>query len=345
MSISYRTRQRSKRFFSTIVVLAAIILFVLLCWVFWLDRFIVYERSHGARLDFSHKAPTGKGEFLSPTQRPTVPLLSYEQENPEIPDEPVVEVTKGDLSGYHIDFNDIKNDIDAVKAKVDVLPAGTAVLLDVKHPLGYFYYPTALGNTYESQIAPAVFGEFVSHLTARDLHVIARLPAFQDRYFGVNNIPHGISYKGGGGALWLDNENCFWLKPNSELVRQYLVSITNELKSLGFDEVVFTDFCLPDDDDIIFNDDPVQALSDAAKLLVETCADEHFWVSFTGDAAFPLPDGNARLYLEGVIAANVQTVVEQIAIPNPEKHILFYATGHDTRYDKYCVLRPLGFAQ
>lgn len=342
MSISYRTRQRFKRLFSTLGILLAIAVFAWLCWLLWLDRYIIYDRDGGARLDFDLKPLTGEGQGLSPTAKPTVPLLIRD---PDDPDSPIIDVTDKPISGYHIDFSAFTEDMDAVKAQIDTLPAGTAVLLDVKHPLGYFYYTSAFGHSYDSVIDPAAFDAFVDHLAAKDLHLIARLPAFRDRQFGLSHISHGISYKGGGGALWLDSGNCFWLKPNSDVVQQNLIGITKELRNLGFDEVVFTDFSLPDSDKIIFNDDPVEAITNAAQLLVDTCATDTFWVSFTGSTAFPLPSGNARLYLENIPAADVQFVVEQITTDDPSKHILFYATGHDTRYDDYCVLRPLNIAQ
>ena len=342
MSISYRTRQRFKRFFSTVAVLLAIAVFIWLCWLLWLDRYIVYDRDYGAKLDFNLPTLSSDGEHLSGTVKPTVSVIIRD---PQSPDAPSVDVTKTSISGYYIDFSAITADTEAVKTQIDALPAGTAVLLDVKHPLGYFYYTSAFGHTYDSVIDPVSFDTFIDYLNAKDLHVIARLPAFRDRQFGLSHVAHGISYEGGGGALWLDSGNCFWLKPNSDVVQQNLIGITKELRNLGFDEVVFTDFCLPDSDKIIFNSDPVEAITNAAQFLVDTCSTETFWVSFTGSSAFPLPNGNARLYLENVPAADVQFVVEQITTDDPSKHILFYATGHDTRFDDYCVLRPLNMAQ
>ena len=341
MTISYRTRQRCKRFFTTVATLTAIALFVWLCWLLWLDRFIVYDRDYGAKLDFSQTPIDGPGEHLSGTVKPTVSLIIRD---PDTPDTPTVEA-QSSLSGYYIDFEEIKTDLAAVKSKVSALPAGTAVLLDVKHPLGYFYYSSAYGNSYESVIDPGVFDDFLNYLTARDLHLIARLPAFRDRVFGIDHVAHGISYQGGGGALWLDSGGCFWLKPNSDIVQENLINIVKELQSLGFDEVVFTDFCLPDSDKIIFNDDPTEALAQTAQLLVQSCATDSFWVSFTGDAAFPLPQGNTRLYLVNVSAADVQNVADQVLTDDPSKHLLFYTASHDTRFDDYCVLRPLDLAQ
>jgi len=342
MTISYRTRQLLKRLFSTVAVIVVLAIFVWLCWLLWLDRFIVYERDYGARLDFDLKPLTGDGEHLSGTVKPTVPLFIRDPENP---DTPTPEQPQKPISGYHIDFAALKEDIAALQTKIDALPAGSAVLVDVKHPLGYFYYDSAYGSTYESEIDPAQFESFVAHLTSKDLHVIARLPAFRDRQFGLNHVEHGISFQGGGGALWLDSGNCFWLKPNSDVAQKNLIDITKELRELGFDEVVFTDFSLPNANNIIYNGDQVQDITNAAKTLADACATDDFWVSFTGDATFPLPAGNCRLYLENVAAADAQSVASQVATDDPGMHVLFYATGHDTRYDEYCVLRPLDFAQ
>ena len=136
MSISYRTRQRIKRLASTLGILLAIAIFVWLCWLLWLDRYIVYERGSGAKLDFDLKPLTGEGEHLSGTVKPTVPLQIYDPKNP---DSPSAEATEKPISGYHVDVSAITSDIEGVKAQIDTLPAGTAVLVDVKHPLGYFY--------------------------------------------------------------------------------------------------------------------------------------------------------------------------------------------------------------
>jgi hypothetical protein len=143
----------------------------------------------------------------------------------------------------------------------------------------------------------------------------------------------------------MDETRCYWLNPASDGTLAYLMQIVTELRNLGFDEVVFTDFCLPNDKTIIFKGDKQQAITDAAATLVDACATETFWVSFTGDAAFPLPQGNSRLYMENVPAAEVQNLIEQITTDDPTVHVLFYANSNDTRYNDYCVLRPLENAQ
>ena len=66
------------------------------------------------------------------------------------------------------------------------------------------------------------------------------------------------------------------------LTSKSLVSIITELKSLGFDEVVLADMAIPDTKSIVFKQDKVEAITKAAKTLVDTCSTESFAVSFVG---------------------------------------------------------------
>jgi hypothetical protein len=49
--------------------------------------------------------------------------------------------------------------------------------------------------------------------------------------------------------------------------------------------------------------------------------------------------------MENVPAAEVQNLIEQVSTDDPTVRVLFYATSNDTRYNDYCVLRPLETAQ
>ena len=44
MTIPYRTRRVLKRLGSALLALALVAIFVLMCWLLWLDRFVVYTR-------------------------------------------------------------------------------------------------------------------------------------------------------------------------------------------------------------------------------------------------------------------------------------------------------------
>ena len=135
------------------------------------------------------------------------------------------------------------------------------------------------------------------------------------------------------------------MNPANDDVLSYLIRIVTELKSLGFDEVVFTDFRFPDTDKIKYDGNKAEAIANAAATLVEACASDRFYVSFVStNYAFPLPNGNARLYLENVPASDIPLVRQDAVTTNPEVQLLFITEANDTRFDDYCVLRPLNSA-
>ena len=338
MSISYRTRRGFRRFFKGLLIFLLAALVVWLCWVVWAGRFVLYT-PQGAKLDFSLSQQYPEGELaVEPTMGSTVPVIYNEPETDQ--ELPVVEQTP--ISGYYIDLEDLQTDIAAVMDKVHTLPPGTAVMLDMKNIKGAFYYSTSVGATQASDVDMDQMGKLLELLSTGDYYTIARIPAFRDWEFGLNNVPSGLPKKDGNGSLWMDDSNCYWLDPTSEDTLTYLIRITTELRSLGFDEVVYTDFRFPDTDGITFEADKSQALANAAATLVNACAKEQFFVSFfSTDYTFPLPQGSARLYLENVAAADVKTVAGQVSTNDPAIHLLFLTDVNDTRFNDYCVLRPL----
>lgn len=336
MSLSYRSRRRIGRALTALAVIAVIALVVWLVWIVWVGRYIVYT-SQGAKLDFSIAPTFPSGEVATmPPPGETVDIrfevLPTEETAPTVDEDPR-------LRGYHIDTDDLKTDITAVRARLEQLSPGTAVLLDVKDSTGCFYTSTLAPAAPE--LDTAQMDELISWLESRDLHVIARLPALRDRAYALSHVEDGLAKDDGSGELWADEDGHFWLDPTAQGTREHLTQVVNELKALGFDEVVFTRFCYPDTDALAFDGDRTQALGEAAAALVESCATESFWLSFEADAAFPLPAGNARLCMQDVPASQLHQIAAQAATDDPSLHLLFLTTVNDTRFDQYCVLRPL----
>lgn len=340
MIFSYRTRLRIRRTLTTLVILLLLGAIALVCWFIWVGRFIIYDRTEGARLDFS-LGPIPEGlPAEKPVQREPVKIL-YEEPDIEV-DIPIEEEPEDTgIRGYYVDFEDLKSDIPAVKAKLQTLPAGTAVLLDLKNIKGHFHYSTDLGKN-STDVDIAQMDDLISWLCGSDLYAIARVPALRDWQYGLDHVPDGLPKVGANGSLWWDEAYCYWLDPTSEGTLDYLTSVALELRMIGFDEVVYTEFRFPDTNEIIFESDKTQALAEAAAHLVKKCANNRFCVSFTGmDGSFALPNGNSRLYLDNVAAAQIPDVLDQVTFSDPELHLLFLTTVNDTRFDEYCVLRPL----
>lgn len=341
MILSYRTRRNLRRTGKFLIIAAIIAAVVWVCWMIWVARYMLYDRDLGARLDFDLPPVPDGSLAVKPTDGPGVDIYY-----PDVtPDGPAPEVMKTSISGYYIDLEELK-DTATLMQTLDTLAPGTAVMLDIKSPKGYFYYSSELEEASNStNVDVEEIDTFLRYLTDSDLYLIARLPAFRDWRYGLNHVPSGLPEKGKGGALWMDDTGCYWLDPTDEKALNYLVRITKELQIMGFDEVVYYDFRLPNTDKIIFNDDKAQAIADAAATLATACSTEQLCVSFEADGPdFVLPQGNCRVYLRGVAAENAETVAQQVATDDPSLHVLFITTASDasdTRFEEYCVLRPL----
>ena len=106
--------------------------------------------------------------------------------------------------------------------------------------------------------------------------------------------------------------------------------------------MVFTDFCFPPTEDILYEGDKLAVLNETAEHLVYNLATEEFCVSFLcNEEGFRLPEGRTRLYRDKVDASMAQSVAEGLTIPNPQIHLVYLTEAMDPRFDAFGVLRPL----
>jgi len=246
------------------------------------------------------------------------------------------------LQGYYIDEEALK-DVAEVRSQLQELEPGTPVMMDVKSIYGNFFYSSKVGTRRNGDLNIAAVDDLISYLRTSGLYIIARMPALRDYYYGLDHVPDGLPTA--GGYLWMDSDYCYWLNPTSQGTQTYLMQIIQELRGLGFDEVVLYDFYFPETKDIVFKSDKTQAIADTAKLLLDTCATESFAVSFTGrSATFPLPEGRTRLYMQNVAATDAAIIAGQTGFADPAVKLVFITEVHDTRFDDYGVLRPLSGA-
>ena len=338
MAIPYRTQRTLKRLGMVLLIILVAAVLVTACWFWWLGRYVVYDREKGARFDLDRSSLEIQGQPMRQQEDlPDVDVFYNEGENA------IVDATDmKQLTGYYISTEDLEADITAIRPQLDALPADTPVMIDVKNIYGGVFYDSKVSEYRNSAISTSAMGDLLTYMNSRGLYTIARLPAFRDYNYGLNNVEYGLPTA--GGYLWMDSTYCYWLNPASQGTRSYLISLVSELKNMGFDEVVLTDFYFPDSTEIVFNGDRQQAIADAAKVLVDTCSTAAFAVSFVGDATFVLPQGRSRLYLENAQPAQAKTLAEGTALAEPEIYVVFITELHDTRFDDYGVLRPLSGA-
>ena len=335
MNIPYRTRYALKQGLTVFLIILLIAALAFVCWFVWLKRYVVYT-DDGAVLDMSLPAQVSDGEVaVPPTQGMSVSIYYNEGEN-------VINTTKDLLQmvGYYANTDALKAGVETVWAQSTALPSGTPIMVDVKNGKGNFFYSSAVSEHRYKNVDPATMDAMIRDLDLRGYYLIARLPAFRDYRFGLSDTSNGLFVKSGA-YLWADPDYCYWLNPAKEGTITHLVEIVTELKNLGFDEVVFDQFCFPPTDNLKFSGDKDEALAEAAQTLVTSCASDSFAVSFVQDADFPLPQGRSRLYVLDAVAADAANIAQQTGLENPAVNLVFLTEVHDTRFDAYSVLRPL----
>ena len=331
MKISYRTRQLIRRICRITATVLVVCLVVSVCAVLWLQRFIVYT-DEGAKLVFDRPKDLPSAQFPQHSDAPSV-TIHYS-------DDPFREGLQ-QLLGYHIDPEELMEDPDTVRLKLEQLPAGTPVLLDVKGYRGYFYYSTAVGRNTSSSYDISKMDELIRWLAESELYVIARMSSLRDFDLVWNDNSCGLRKT--SGVLYYDEGRYglgYWLDPTNEKVMKYL---TKELRDKGFDEVVLQNFCFPASDALDFELDRAQVLADTAADLMTACATDSFTISFSStDPGFPLPEGRCRLYLEDIDPTDAQSAWENAQVEDKRLNLVFLTPSENTRYEiENGILHPL----
>ncbi len=348
MSIPYRARRNLRRIAVTVLALVLFTTLALLGWLLWLNRYVVYSRE-GARFDFGISLEYGPGVIPSaPAPLPTI-TLHDKQEDVEDPEQPVTKELQ-QFSGFHVTLDNLKDpdSFEATRNALAALPKGSTVMLELKSVSSYVYYTSDVARE-DPDFDVVRMDTLIRDLQSQGHYVIARIPAFQERHYILED-EHGRFDQGlehiSGGSLWWDGDNrCYWLNPASDGTMTYLIQLVTELRSLGFDEVVFDNFRFPDTDKIQFEGDQMETLNNVASMLVKTCSTDKFCVSFTRSAPdLSLPEGRTRLYLTGISAADADTAAAASGLADPKAQVVFLTEKSDTRYEVFSVLRPLDTA-
>ena len=341
MNIPYRTRQRLARAGMIAAIGALLLIIAWFCSVVWLERYVVYSRD-GASIDLEISANEIVGQVAIPPAASAGSISIYYNEG-----ENAIDASNelAQLDGYFIDGEDLQNNIAGVWGMVEKLNVGTPIMIDLKGGYGSFYYPSNISEAIASQsVSIASVGELISDMKEKGFYMIARVSAFRDYNYGLHHVGSGLMHTNGLG-LWPDNGGCYWLNPSDPAVINWLISIVNELKEMGFHEVVLTDFRFPDSDKYRWNgtdDEKQAALVSAAQSIAAQCTTSRFCVSFgVADPAFQLPTGRTRLYLENVDASAAASKANLVTVDNLETRLVFVATTNDTRYNDFSVLRAI----
>lgn len=338
MIIPYRIRCFLRRAGIFLVLLAVVAVVLTVIMFADLEQYIVYTQD-GIKFDFSQSSKNLSGQVPQPTVIEDPIGVQYFDSSVLTEDDKEL----SPINGYYITAKELEKDIDAVREQLKRLPAKTPVMIDLKSIYGNFFYSSAVSSNRNEDLDVAAMDELIRELCSGKYYAIGRLPALRDMLYGLNNVTDGLPVA--AGYLWMDSEGCYWLNPKSDGTVTYLANIANELKNLGFDEVVFCDYCFPETDKIVFKDDKQKALADTAQTLINSCASDTFAVSFTVKSYFDAPRGRSRMYLESTAAAEAEAQAAQFGFEDPETRVVFLTEIHDTRFDEFSVLRPIADAE
>ena len=343
MRMTYKTRRRVHQIGTVALLVALCLILFGFCWNIWVARYVVYDRE-GAALDFS-RPPLPSNYQLAQEAKADDSVSIFYNEGSDAID---LDQELTSINGYYIDYDALKQgNFEEIKTDLNRLKAGTAIMIELKGGYGSFYYTSSLtGSTSSASVNVSAVDELIQYIRSKGFYMVAKISAFRDYDFGNRNVTSGLYMKSRAG-LWMDSGGCFWLDPTSANTLSWVTSIVNEVKGLGFSEVVLDNFRFPaETDKYIFSGSMEDAITAAATTLMASCGTDNFVVSFVGATPlFPLPEGRSRLYLSDVQAGEVAATASQVTFDNAEARLVFLGDTNDTRFDAYCVLRPLSVSE
>lgn len=206
------------------------------------QRYIVYDMdgSYHFELPWSHRADRTEQTALSGSRQDLEIVIEGASDNLETP---VV------TQPFHAQELDVSTLQGGMTRALETLPDSVnAAAIRLKTSDGDLLYPSTLEGAIE---AKAVAGGSIARSAIRELddsgyYTIARLCALHDsRYSYAHKVDAAVQQIAYSGEIWYDPDSTFYLAPEKELARQYLVSIAAEVASLGFDEILFDEFTYP----------------------------------------------------------------------------------------------------
>ena len=334
MRIPYRNKLLLKKLLRIFLITLIVCILVFIGILIYMDANILYDRS-GAHI--SYDKPTHEMDVTEHSD------ASIELPPPQIiyVDDEQQEMTIAQTGGYYITTSMLQQP-DKVLQQLQTITEPCAVLIELKSIYGNFYYSTALGGAQTASIDVRVVDSIIRYLRDNGFYMIASVAAFSDTNFALANQPCGLPLK--NGALWMDENNCYWLDPANETVINYLMQIARELSSLGFQEVSFSDFRFPVSNNIYYESDltGTQIIQATAQQLTDFFTGSNVTISFSvKDTEFPVAACNGRLYISEVDGSKVERFSQVYGGVGNLKELVFLANSRDTRFDELALLRPL----
>ncbi len=351
---SYRNKVRLRRAGLVVLVCALVLAVASVAYIVYLGRYMVYS-SDGAHLALpGSEVDSGTSDESADTPRPTGEYIVGEQTERSQTSQPAAPETPADTqtptalgAGYYLSTADLRDGaargqlVTLLDAREDQDTAAV-VLVDVKSEFGNYYYSSSLTDAPNADADISAIGSFLSELAARpDVYLITRVPAFRDTAYALSHTDRALALP--SGALWADSGGCYWLDPSSELVTERLAALCTDLSVLGADEVMFSDFCFPDAENITFDGDREAAVRSAMES-VAAASPVPVSLSFTGnETSFAAAASCAHVCLSADDGGGISAALAPLSglLTDEKTQVIFLTASRDTRFDDYLRLRPV----
>jgi hypothetical protein len=124
-----------------------------------------------------------------------------------------------------------------------------AIVIDIKDYTGYVFYDSGLEDVekYKAEkiLIPKI-NTLIKKLHDENIYVIARVVVFQDPRLANARPDLAVKNKVTGG-IWRDNLNLAWIDPSAPAAWDYIVEISQDAASRGFDEINYDYIRFPSD--------------------------------------------------------------------------------------------------
>lgn len=336
---SYRRKKQIKTILLWTLLVLGVFILLIGARFLYLQRFLIFT-GDSVILDYDQQ--------LSSQQEPVAiynpedyPLQTILPQDGAAVSGPVDDSMK-QLSGYYVSTKMLMNPDGVKEALSELEEEPDTMMFEMKSVFGNFYYASSLFEQYTANSDIPAIEQLLADMKKDKVYLIAKIPAFSDNNFALDNQASGLPLK--SGALWMDDNGCYWLDPLDADVQDFLAALAAELSELGFDEVVFDGFAMPDSERIVYEKEKSREeyTADAAQQLKTSLSELPIRVSFGSSSPLIAPYAD-RMYLSNVEGGSVTAVTESLSehLEDAAAQIVFLTPSRDTRFEKFSVLRPL----
>jgi len=226
----------------TFLVILLVLTLLLACAFLFLQHYIIYTDDGGIRLDlpFFSDQPDDLPPEIEPVepdvqlhidpQKPTAPV----EEDPPAPQE---EPRERKLTA----LEQLPADGEALRIALESTGANGFVYT-VKDNAGQVYYDSEV--SLRDAVVSGTAGREDLEALCGDAYAVARLNCFHDSYYAWTHMEEaGVCQS--TGYIWYDATSYFWLDPDKEAAREYVIALALECAQMGFDELLLEEMCYP----------------------------------------------------------------------------------------------------